>query len=165
MLITNIVGSTITATRGINGSYTGSHASGVLSRNTWVEWSYDIVSHPQFYIVEQDYYLANQMFGYSDFCNMTFANAVAQAEQWLLFRYLGDVAGRGDGSDGKANNLLCRSLPGLSGTKSLTTNLYENTVSVRAKAWQDWNAGVTSGPPPPPTSHPKFVLRRIRGRW
>jgi hypothetical protein len=62
-----------------------------------VEWSYDIVSHPQFYIVEQDYYLANQMFGYSDFCNMTFANAVAQAEQWLLFRYLGDVAGRGDG--------------------------------------------------------------------
>jgi hypothetical protein len=60
---------------------------------------------------------------------------------WDDYHGFMQLPGKGDGSDGKANNLLCLARPG-TGQKSATTNQDANTVSVRGQAMIDWaNSG------------------------
>jgi hypothetical protein len=78
---------------------------------------------------------------------------------WGDFEYNGQQAGRGDGSDGKANNLLCRATPGLPNSKHPTVNMAENVVSVRGQAVLDYQAKYVadqggSDPDPQPENQP-----------
>ena len=47
-------------------------------------------------------------------------------------------AGKGDGSDGKANNRLCLATPGYPNSKASTTNQDLQNVSVRGQAFLEW---------------------------
>ena len=46
--------------------------------------------------------------------------------------------GKGDGSDGKANNRLCLATPGYPYSKASTTNQDQQNVSVRGQAFLEW---------------------------
>ena len=46
--------------------------------------------------------------------------------------------GKGDGSDGKANNRLCLATPGYPNSKASTTNQDQQNVSVRVQASLEW---------------------------
>ena len=61
--------------------------------------------------------------------------------------------GRGDGSDGKANNRLTLACPGKTNSKSPTVNQDMVNVSVRGQAFIDW-MGAWSSPPPSKGSTP-----------
>jgi hypothetical protein len=48
--------------------------------------------------------------------------------------------GRGDGSDGKADNRLCLATPGQANSKAANVNQDQHNVSVRGQAFLDWMA-------------------------
>ena len=59
--------------------------------------------------------------------------------QWCLYHWLGQLPGRGDGSDGKFDNRNCLATPGREGSKGPNENQDLKAVSVRGQALIDWN--------------------------
>jgi hypothetical protein len=57
---------------------------------------------------------------------------------WGLYHSPYQPYGKGDGSDGKANNRLCLATPGFTHTKAATTNQDQQNVSVRGQAFLEW---------------------------
>lgn len=99
---------------------------------------------------------------------------------WLLNEWHGQPAGRGDGSDGKADNRLVLAQAGQTHTKSPVVNQAENVVSVSQQAVLDYAAayaaynaggGPTNPPPDVVPGKPKWFVpsyhqrrRRMRSR-
>jgi hypothetical protein len=106
----------------------------------------DCVYHPNWYIIETDWYYLLQSIGFKLF------NVFALSHDWYQGRYLwglyhwsGQPYGRGDGSDGLPDNRLCQATPGQPSSKAATTNQDLQNVSVRGQAWLDWNRTVAAG--------------------
>jgi hypothetical protein len=66
---------------------------------------------------------------------------------WGLYHWQQQPYGRGDGSDGAADNRLCLATPGYPHSKAPTVNQDLQNVSVRGLAWLAWNR-VDAAPPP-----------------
>jgi len=115
------------------------------------EKEHDIWYHPNMYICIQDMIANLQEGGYTIFNWFgSFGAWFAARNWWQLYQYHYHEAGRGDGSDGKANNLLCLARPGQVNTKLPTTNQDYENVCVVAGAWLAWNAEEEPEEPPPP---------------
>jgi hypothetical protein len=84
-------------------------------------------------------------------------------QAWGMYHSVLQDHGRGDGSDGKLNNLLCRALPTAAHYKGSNVNQDMKTVSVRGQAFVDWLAPVL--PPPPPPRSPGTAHRQWLGSW
>jgi hypothetical protein len=96
----------------------------------------NLIYNPNFYWAEQSHYALLQTLGVADFhiygIGLRFA-----PDGWGVYHHYAQQPGRGDGSDGKADNRLFRF-----GVKPATVNQDASCVSVRGQAWLDWNAGV-----------------------
>lgn len=100
----------------------------------------DCFYHPNMYIVGQDMFALFQESGYKRFNYFcSFADFYKGMLMWGLYKYHYHPYGRGDGSDGKANNLLCLAVPGQEHSKRPDQNQDLENVSVLGLAWLDWN--------------------------
>src|SRR5208283_5225255 len=75
---------------------------------------------------------------------------------WGLYHGPIQPYGRGDGSDGKSNNLLCLATPGQSHSKASTVNQDLQNVSVRGAAFLNWMQAAA----PSKNTPKKLVFRR-----
>lgn len=112
----------------------------LTSATNYLEKEHDATYHPNFYIIIQDVWAALQNAGYvraNFFC--AYNPWGASRNMWALYKgYMQDY-GRGDGTDGKANNLHCLAVPGQTYSKSSTTSQDATNVSVMGAAFRDWN--------------------------
>lgn len=136
----------------------GLTAIGALSGPTPITNEYarnrDGLTHPNIYMAEQDYYYWLQTQGYQQPAISVFSLAWgAYSRGWQIYHGPDQDYGRGDGSDGKLNNMLCRANPTSPHYKGANVNQDANTVSVKGKAWFDWMAAVAGTPPPVATGY------------
>jgi hypothetical protein len=97
----------------------------------------DIVYHPNWRIIEQDFYAWAQNSGFVRFNIYAYAMVYFNNANWAIYHGIGQPHGAGDGSDGKADNRLCRAV-----TKPASVNQDQSCVSVRGQAFLDWNKAV-----------------------
>jgi hypothetical protein len=149
----NVSTNTLTVTRGQSGTTAKAHAAGVGVRTADIEMARDLIYHPNYRLVEKEYYSIFQRGGYDVVCLQSLDKFYfAYQMQWGIYHGEQQPPGRGDGSDGKANNLLCLAAPGPN-QKSATLNQDKNNVSVRGQALLEWNQ-----PPKPPRKPKKLVI-------
>lgn len=111
----------------------------------WNERNRDFVYSPVFRHAEADWYLLVQQSGFKLFNVFDHANDWYQGHYtWGFYHHQDQLAGKGDGSDGLADNRLCLAEPGLPHSKDSTTNQDLANVSVRGRTWLDWNNGQTA---------------------
>ena len=73
-------------------------------------------------------------------CTCTRWQCSGDQQAWGMYHGILQDHGRGDGTDGKLNNLLCRANPTAAHYKGANVNQDMNTVSVRGQAFIDWLA-------------------------
>jgi hypothetical protein len=106
----------------------------------WNAKNRDAVYHPNWYIIEKDWFALVQAAGFLHFNVFDqYNNYYLNKFLWGQYHHRYQVYCRGDGSDGKVNNLLTLARPGLPNSKAATTSLDLANGSVRGKAWLDWN--------------------------
>jgi hypothetical protein len=98
----------------------------------------DMVYHPNWYFAEQDVFALWQKIGYQRINILSISIEYAANAMWGIYHSVQQDHGRGDGSDGKADNRLCQATPEQPHTKSATTNQDQQCVSVRGQALLDW---------------------------
>ncbi len=98
----------------------------------------DIVYHPNWRIIEQDFYAWVQDMEFTQFNIYAYAMAYVNSANWGIYHAIGQLPGAGDGSDGKADNRKCRAV-----TKPASVNQDQHCVSVRGQAFLDWNKAVS----------------------
>lgn len=105
-------------------------------------------------------YEQNRLGGSNGMAFFNHCQCQAGASMWGGAEYHGQKAGRGDGSDGKADNTLCLATPGKPGSKSPLVNQAEHNVSVRLQADLDYQAKYQrdNAPPVPPPALKDFSL-------
>jgi hypothetical protein len=109
------------------------------------ERTHDFVTNPNFYLGELDFYLWMQTQGFTSPMLSSFSEGWgANSGGWQTYHAPFQDHGRGDGSDGKLNNLLCRARPTAPNYKGSNVNQEANTVSVRGQAWLDWMASLAA---------------------
>ncbi len=158
MALVSVAGNTLTVVRGAYGSTASAHAIGSNLRPAYLERSHDIMYNPLWYFVEQDFFGQAQLAG---FCQLNlYALCMSSAETnsyYGAYHTPWQVAGKGDGTDGKADNRLTLACPGKPHTKAATTSQDVANVSVRGQASLDWMEEVAS---PPPKKHHMFPFYR-----
>jgi len=125
----------------------------------------DLSYNPTLYLAMQDMLSACQRWGLNGFNFFTHCQWPGKVsygngfyhEMWGLTPYHGQPAGRGDGSDGKADNRLCLATPGKANTKGRFQNYHGTNVSVRLQALLDWNAARANPEPEEHDPLPKGV--------
>lgn len=143
-----------------------------------VERNLDLSYSPIWWHAHQDLLSVCQSLGMTGFCffghcmwpnrntvNRTPGGFVSNV--WGLCNYHGQPAGRGDGSDGKADNRQNLARPGLPNTKAPLVNYGGSKVSTRLQAVLDWNYERANPEPEEHDPLPKGVyvpIVRRRGR-
>ena len=132
------------------------------------EMQLDVCYNPNFYNAYRDYFYVLKKTGDMDglaifnYCQVPSPLASGTGlwdEMWGTTHWHGQPAGRGDGSDGKADNRLTLAQPGLPNSKHPLTNIDATNVSVRAQAVIDHNTAYYAEPEPEPTpSTPGLVI-------
>lgn len=117
------------------------------SGNNQLQVTRDAVNHPNWWIIEQDFYAWMQTMGYIRANVYACSIGYNGNTNWGVYHGPSQPYGRGDGSDGKANNLLCLAVPGQPNTKLPSVNQDLMNVSVRGDAFLNWMRQV------PPNKH------------
>ncbi len=105
-------------------------------------WNHDIEFDPVWRIYEKDYYAWLQNNGFTGFATYSHSLYYFYQSCWGAYKYVGMPYGKGDGSDGKANNRHCLCSPGFTYSKSANTCQTANVVSVRGQAHVEWMGGI-----------------------
>lgn len=143
MTISAVAGNTLTLTRGQYGTVAAPHAAGKMIRPAYLERSHDIIYNPNWYFAEHDFYGFFQSQGFTRLNSYALSMGAADANSYFgAYHIQTQLAGRGDGSDGKADNRLVLARPGLPASKGPMVNQDAATVSVRGRAFLDWMKGV-----------------------
>lgn len=142
VLITAVSGNDLTVTRGANGTTAASHSTGVSVKDaTYLHWCHDMAYHPNIYRAMLDLLRDFQDNGLD---LLTYYALIkpwqSDGKNWSLRNWIYQQAGRGDGSDGKANNLLTLARPGETYTKSAGDNQDFENVAPLLLAYQNWIA-------------------------
>lgn len=135
----------------------------------------DMSYNPAMYCAHTDMLSICQSLGVQGYCFFNHcqmpsgvnAGTGSYQEMWGLTSYHGQPAGRGDGSDGKADNRLCLATPGKPNTKGPLQNLAGTNVAVRLQSVLDWNEARTNPvveSDPLPRRIPIPFLRRRKAR-
>ena len=146
-VIASVAGNTLTVNRGQFGTTAAAHASGTSLRPAYIERSHDLIYNPNWYFAEQDLIGYVQQNGFAQLNQYAlsmggYGNAYFGAYLWQTQDH-----GRGDGSDGKANNRLTLACPGKPNSKAPTVNQDMVNVSVRGQAFIDWMGALGAAPP------------------
>lgn len=142
--ITNVLPATkqLVVTRGINGTPTPAHASGLQCRDTMLELNKQIAHHPAMYRNWQEVCYVHQRYGYLGVWMM--GTTVPSVDpSWGTVGHNQQI-GYGDGRD--MNNLQYLLAYGSPSTKPANVSYWANVVSVIGQAVRDWNDGVYLGP-------------------
>ncbi len=105
--------------------------------NAWTI-SHDIVYDPNWLIIEQDMFALYQISGFARLNTYSYGIYYDGTNNWGVYHGPTQLPGKGDGSDGKANNRLCLATPGFEYSKAATTNQDQFCVSVRGQAFLEW---------------------------
>lgn len=161
MTVVSRSGATCTVVRGQGGTTAAAHAAGSYCRNDWIEGTMDLTLHPNFRFAHFDAMAFFQSHGVMHMMPSSMGGFWYGGNAWADYHAIDQLPGMGDGSDGKANNLLCLARRGQPNSKPRTVNYDVNTVSVRGQAMIDFLA-----PPAPPSGsgHRPGVIRRRKGR-
>jgi hypothetical protein len=142
MQITRISGNALTATRGEAGlalvsARAAAHNNGANVRSCWGERNDDLVYNPNFRQAELDFFAYCQKWvkGGNIYA---YGMPTGETAQWVVYHWQGQKPGKGDGSDGLADNRLCLAMPGQPHTKARNTSQDATNVSVRGQAFLDW---------------------------
>lgn len=135
----NPAGKIVSVSRGQFGTTAVAHAAGKNVRPAFLERSHDMIYNKLWGEAERAFLGMLQQAG---FCQINqYALCMGAAEEntyYGAYHTPWQVAGYGDGSDGKADNRLTIACPGKSHSKSSTTNQDVVNVSVRGQAFIDW---------------------------
>ena len=117
------------------------------------DWFYD----PTMFWYQQAFYALMQQAGFAGGCAYTLDYGYYYNAAWTYTESTAQWPGRGDGSDGLANNRLYRATPGLVNSLpksggNYTVNQPSVTVNPRLLAHQEWMAAVAGVTPPPTTA-------------
>lgn len=107
----------------------------------WNERNHDLLYNPNWYIAEQDFYYWLQTNGFTAL-HIYSLSQYWNPQAWGMYHGVAQAHGRGDGSDGKANNLLFRANPDAANYKGSSVCQDDRCVSVRGQAFIDWNASL-----------------------
>jgi len=118
--------------------YEGGYGSGSPGTNHDVTLSHDLPYDPNWLVIEQDFYALLQTSGFVNLNLYSYDIYYSGIANWGLYHSPYQPYGKGDGSDGKANNRYCVATPGLTYSKAATTNQDQQNVSVRGQAFLDW---------------------------
>jgi hypothetical protein len=117
-------------------------------QNDWLEGVRDLTLHPNFRIAHRDALERFQALGVKRLIPSSLDQEWSGGTAWSDYHAIAQPPGMGDGSDGKANNLLCLARRGQANSKAATLSQDLNTVSVRGQAMIDWaSSGSPSGRP------------------
>jgi hypothetical protein len=132
----------------------------------------DIHYNPNTYFALYDFpYICKRVGGadgiaYFSYVGLPFWNAnQGYFSLWGMSQYNGQPPGRGDGSDGKADNRLCLATPGKTNSKPAWQNQDEHNVSVRLQSLLDYNAAYAAYTPPPPPTNVDVPKRVTKAPW
>ncbi len=103
-----------------------------------ISLSHDLTYDPNWLIIEQDFYALLQKSGFVNANVYSYSIYYVTPNNWGLYHWVNQPYGKGDGSDGKANNRLCLATPGYEYSKAATTNQDAVNVSVRGQAFLEW---------------------------
>ena len=106
--------------------------------------SHDIIYNPAWRIYEKDFFALVQASGFVDNAIYGYCYPAYYANLWSVINWPAQPYGKGDGSDGKANNKLCMATPALVYSRGSTTNQDQQNVSVRGQAFLEWMGGIVS---------------------
>ena len=100
----------------------------------------DMTYHPNWRIIEQDFYALLQLSGYMDIAINDWCGPLSPPSDYAYYHSPHQLFGKGDGSDGKADNRLWFCTPGfiINYAPTITNTQDLNTVSVRGQAFLDW---------------------------
>jgi hypothetical protein len=144
--VASIAGNTLKVDRAQAGTAAAAGKAGAAVRNAYLESSRDVSYSPLFRIAEQDQYALWQQYFHK--CVITqYSLHWVGYKQWGFSHWLGQLPGRGDGRDGRADNRRCLATPGLPGSKGPTENQDARNVSVRMRALIEWNQMTGHRPP------------------
>ena len=113
-------------------------SNGYTASNIYYYTDHDISYDPVWRIYEKDYYALIQSLGFTDCHIQSVVGYYFQSYAWGMQTWGWQPHGKGDGSDGKANNRLCLATPGYPHSKASTTNQDQQNVSVRVQAFLEW---------------------------
>ena len=119
-------------------AYEGGWGGPPAGINNSTTLSHDIVYDPNWLIIEQDMFALWQNAGFVNVNIYSYDIYYYGSANWGVYHGPGQLPGRGDGSDGKANNRLCLATPGFEYSKAATTNQDQFCVSVRGQAFLEW---------------------------
>ena len=95
--------------------YEGGYTDGApVSSNYAIQLSHDMPNHPNWRIIEQDFYAIIQKY-FVDMCIFQYSayhGDVGTAANWSVYQGPGQLPGKGDGSDGRTDNRLWFCTPG-----------------------------------------------------
>jgi hypothetical protein len=125
----------------------------------------DLYYSPRMVDTYRAYLTMLQNAGIDTFCHFLLGNNFGWQNDaiaaWPMYTFQGQGWGRGDGSDGKADNRLCSAL-----TKPPTVNQDYSNVSTQAQAWKDWAAALPKpNDPTGPGTDPESPSAPPRVRW
>ena len=100
--------------------------------------THDLPYDPNWRIIEQDMFALWQRAGFVNLNLYSYGIYYNGSQNWGVYHYPGQPYGKGDGSDGKANNRLCLATPGFTYSKAATINQDQFCVSVRGQAFLEW---------------------------
>ena len=100
--------------------------------------NHDIQYDPVWRIYEKDFYALLQILGFTNINIQSMIAYYFYQYAWGMQTWGWQPHGKGDGSDGKANNRLCLATPGYPSSKASTTNQDQQNVSVRGQAFLEW---------------------------
>lgn len=137
--VSSISGNTLTVQRGMSGTQAAAHAKGAQVRNAYMESARDLTYHPLFRIAEHSQYALWQRYFDRLLPNGYSVGWPSGNKAWGYSHWFNQMPGRGDGKDGLADNRLFMATPGYPTTKPPGVSQDLNSVSVRQRAFVEWN--------------------------
>lgn len=141
--VRSISGKEVVVERARGGTAAAAYKAGAVLRNSWIESGRDLVYNPLFRIAEFDQFGLWQRYFDSMTINGFALHFVSGAKLWGMYHWLGQLPGRGDGSDGRFDNRTLLASPGYPSSKRVNQNQDLKAVSVRGQALIEWNQGAS----------------------
>ena len=122
MTVVSRSGAACTVNRAQGGTTAAAHAAGTYLRNDWIEGIRDLTLHPNYRIAHYDALAFFQAAGVSICIPSSLDQEWSGGNAWSDYHAIAQPPGMGDGSDGKANNLLCLARRGQANSKAATVS-------------------------------------------
>jgi hypothetical protein len=158
--VTGVSGDVLTVTRARFGTTATARSGTQYARTWWVEKQRDMIYHPNWAIYTNDYHALLQSYGFVNANHYAYVMPWPSNAAWGVYHNAYQLPGKGDGTDGKADNRLYLATPGQAHSLPSTTEQDHVTVSTRGYAINQWMGDNSVVTPPPPPVVKRILFRR-----